>query len=95
MQQTAFKRLQQIMMNLPMVQVLVHRKPLLLYLATNSYVIGSLITQEDGGGVEQLVYYISHALKDAETCYPLAERVCLAIVYASQRLRHYFLAYKV
>ena len=29
-QQTAFKRLQQIMMNLPMVQAPVHRKPLLL-----------------------------------------------------------------
>ena len=35
------------------------------------------------------------ALKDAETCYPRAKRACLAIVYASQRLRHYFLAYEV
>ena len=35
------------------------------------------------------------ALKDAETCYPRAEKACLAIVYALQRLRHYFLAYEV
>ena len=42
-QQMAFKRLQQIMMNLSMVQVLVHKKPLLLYLAANSYAIGALI----------------------------------------------------
>ena len=83
------------MMNLPTVQALVHRKPLLLYLAANSYAIGALIAQEDGGGVKQLVYYISHALKDAKTRYPRAERACLAIVYASQRLRHYFLAYEV
>ena len=41
------------------------------------------------------MYYISCALKDAEACYPRAERACLAIVYASQRLRHYFLAYEV
>ena len=41
------------------------------------------------------MYYISRALKDAETCYPRAERACLAIVYALQRLRHYFLAYEV
>ena len=41
------------------------------------------------------MYYISRALKDAETCYPRAERACLAIVYTSQRLRHYFLTYKV
>ena len=39
--------------------------------------------------------HIRMALKDAETCYPRAERACLAIVYASQRLRHYFQAYEV
>ena len=83
------------MMNLSTVQAPIHKKPLLLYLATNSYAIGALITQEDGGGTEQPIYYISRALKDAETRYPRAERACLAIVYASQRLRHYFLAYEV
>ena len=82
-------------MNLPMVQAPGHRKPSLLYLATNSFAIGALIAQEDGGGVEQPVYYISRALKDAETRYPRAKKACLAIVYASQRLRHYFLAYEV
>ena len=41
------------------------------------------------------MYYINCTLKDAETRYPRAERACLAIVYASQRLRHYFLAYEV
>ena len=49
------------MMNLPTVQAPIHKKPLLLYLATNSYAIGALITQEDGGGMEELVYYISRA----------------------------------
>ena len=83
------------MMNLITVQTPVHKKPLLLYLAANSYVIGALIAQKDGGGVEQPVYYISRTLKDAETHYPRAERACLAIVYASQRLRHYFSAYEV
>ena len=83
------------MMNLPIVQAPIHKKPLLLYLATNSYAIGALIAQEDEGGIEQLVYYISRASKDVETRYPRAERACLTIVYASQRLRHYFLAYEV
>ena len=83
------------MMNLPTVQAPIRKKPLLLYLATNSYAIGALIAQKDEGGIEQPVYYVSRAPKDAETCYPRAERACLAIVYASQRLRHYFLAYEV
>ena len=83
------------MMNLPTVQAPIHKRPLLLYLATNSYAIGALIAQENKGGIEQPVYYISRALKDAETRYLMVERACLAIVYASQRLRHYFLAYEV
>ena len=45
--------------------------------------------------MEQPVYYVSHALKDAETRYPRAEKACLAIVYASYGLHHYFLAYEV
>ena len=83
------------MMNILIVQALVRKKPLLLYLATNLYAIGALIAYENGSGIEQLVYYISHALKDVETRYPRAKRACLAIVYASQRLRRYFLAYEM
>ena len=83
------------MMNLPTMQVPIRKKPLLLYLATNLYAISALIAQEDEGGIEQPVYYVSRTPKDAETCYPMVERACLAIVYASQRLRHYFLAYEV
>ena len=83
------------MMNLSTMQAPIRKKPLLLYLATNQYAIGALIAQEDGDGIEQPIYYINHALKDAETHYLRVERVCLAIVYASQRLHHYFLAYKM
>ena len=83
------------MMNLPTVQALIYKKPLLFYLATNQYAIGALITQKGGDGIEQPVYYISRALKDTETRYSKVERACLGIMYASQRLRHYFLAYKV
>ena len=71
------------MMNLLTVQASIHKKKLLFYFATNSYAIGTLIVQEDGDGVEQLVYYISRALKDTETRYLRVERACLAIVYAS------------
>ena len=42
-QQIAFRRLQQIMTNIPAVQAPIHKRPLLLYLATNSYAIGMLI----------------------------------------------------
>ena len=83
------------MICLPTVQAPICKRPLLLYLATGSYAIGALVTQGDGSDVKQPVYYISHTLKDAKTCYPRAEKACLTILYASQRLHHYFLAYEV
>jgi ribonuclease HI len=93
--QQAFKKVQDIMTKLPTVCAPIFGKPLRLYLASNSQAIGALIAQEDGSGVEQPVYYVSRALKDAESRYSGAKRSCLALIYASQRLRHYFLAHKV
>ena len=71
------------MTNRPSVQSPICKKPLLLYLASSPSTIGALIAQEDEGGVEQLVYYISRALRDAETHYPRAEKARLAIFYPS------------
>jgi ribonuclease HI len=93
--QQAFERVQDIMAKLPTVCAPIFGKPLRLYLASNNQAIGALIAQEDNEGVEQPIYYVSRALKDAETRYSGAERSCLALIYASQRLRHYFLAHKV
>uniref|UniRef100_A0A2N9I2U7 Uncharacterized protein n=1 Tax=Fagus sylvatica TaxID=28930 RepID=A0A2N9I2U7_FAGSY len=93
--QQAFEKVQDIMTKLPTVCAPIFGKPLRLYLASNSQAIGALIAQEDGSGVEQPVYYVSRTLKDAESRYSGAERSCLALIYASQRLRHYFLAHKL
>uniref|UniRef100_A0A2N9FW67 Integrase catalytic domain-containing protein n=1 Tax=Fagus sylvatica TaxID=28930 RepID=A0A2N9FW67_FAGSY len=85
----------QVMTKLPTVCAPIAGKPLRLYLASNSQAIGALVAQENDDGVEQPVYYVSRGLKDTETRYSVAERACLALVYASQRLRHYFLAHKI
>uniref|UniRef100_A0A2N9F794 RNA-directed DNA polymerase n=1 Tax=Fagus sylvatica TaxID=28930 RepID=A0A2N9F794_FAGSY len=86
---------QNIMTKLPTVCAPISGKSLRLYLASNSQAIGALIAQENDNGVEQPIYYVSRTLKDAESRYSGAERSCLALIYASQRLRHYFLAHKV
>jgi hypothetical protein len=93
--QQAFEKVQDIMTKLPTVCAPIFGKPLQLYLASNSQAIGALIAQEDGSEVEQPVYYVSHAFKDAESRYSGAERSCLALIYASQQLQLYFLAHKV
>ena len=66
-----------------------------IYLAYTSTAIGALLAQYDAAGMEHPVYYISRQLNGAETRYPRAELSCLALAYASQRLRHYFLAHKL
>uniref|UniRef100_A0A2N9GD42 RNA-directed DNA polymerase n=1 Tax=Fagus sylvatica TaxID=28930 RepID=A0A2N9GD42_FAGSY len=93
--QEAFEKVQNIMTKLPTVCAPISGKSLRLYLASNSQAIRALIAQENDNGVEQPIYYVSRTLKDAESRYSGAERSCLALIYASQRLRHYFLAHKV
>ena len=93
--QRAFEKIQAIMTKLPTVCAPVAGRPLRLYLASNGKAIGVLVAQEDEGETEKSVYYISRALRDAKTRYLGAEQACLALVYASQRLWHYFLAHKI
>uniref|UniRef100_A0A2N9IYI6 RNA-directed DNA polymerase n=1 Tax=Fagus sylvatica TaxID=28930 RepID=A0A2N9IYI6_FAGSY len=94
-QEQAFEKIQLIMTKLPTVCAPVPGRPLRLYLASNNEAIGGLVAQEDEKGTEKPIYYVSRALRDAETRYSGAERACLALIYASQRLRHYFLAHKI
>ena len=83
------------MTKLPTVCAPIPGKPLKLYLATNNEAIEALIAQKDQEGIERSVYYVSRKLKDEETHYSRAEKACLALIYAAQRLRHYLLAYTV
>ena len=83
------------MTKLPTVCAPIPGKPLKLYLATNNEAIEALIAQKDQEGIERSVYYVSRKLKDEETHYSRAEKACLALIYAAQRLRHYLLAYTI
>ena len=83
------------MNHLPTLQAPVRERPLLLYLASNSQAIGALLAQEDGDGNEQLLYYVSRTLKDAETRYPKIEITFLVVIYASQRLKRYFSSHQI
>jgi hypothetical protein len=90
------------MTKLPTVCAPIAGRPLHLYLASNGEAIGALVAQEDEGGIEKPVYNVSRTLRDAgtrysgvETRYSGAERACLALVYASQCLRHYLVTHKI
>ncbi|XP_070672579.1 uncharacterized protein [Malus domestica] len=66
-------------------------KPLKLYISTFEKSIGSLLAQNNEGGKEQVVYYLSSILTEVETRYSPVERLCLALYFTASKLRHYML----
>ncbi|CAN6726791.1 unnamed protein product [Malus baccata var. baccata] len=66
-------------------------KPLKLYIYASDRSIGSLLAQNNEGGKEQAVYYLSRILTEVETRYSLVERLCLALYFTASKLRHYML----
>ena len=67
----------------------VEGEPLYLYLAVTEYAISGALVREENK-VQWLVYYISKRLVDAETRYPEMEKLALALVIATRKLRPYF-----
>ncbi|CAN6695758.1 unnamed protein product [Malus baccata var. baccata] len=66
-------------------------KPLKLYISSSEKSIRSLLAQNNEGGKEQAVYYLSRSLTEVETRYSPVERLCLALYFTASKLRHYML----
>ena len=70
-------------------------KPLILYVAAQEESLGALLAQENEEHKEKSLYYLSSRLTLTELKYSPIEKTCLALVFASQKLRHYFLAHTI
>ena len=66
-------------------------KPLKLYISASEKSIGSLLAQNNEGGKEQAIYYLSRILTKVETRYTSVEKLCLALYFTACKLRHYML----
>ena len=64
-------------------------EPLILYLAVSSHTVSAVLVK-DLEGDQHPVYYVSKSLLDPETRYSHLEKLILALVMASTKLRHYF-----
>nr|XP_028949385.1 uncharacterized protein LOC114821441 [Malus domestica] len=53
--------------------------------------IGSLLAQNNEGGKEQAIYYLSRILTEVETRYTPVEKLCLALYVIAYNLRNYML----
>ncbi|KAM2845226.1 hypothetical protein COP1_027688 [Malus domestica] len=70
-------------------------KPLILYIVAQEGSIGALLAQENEDKKERALYYLSRTLTGAEFNYTLIKKMCLALVFAVQKLRHYMHAYTI
>lgn len=73
----------------------VQGRPLLLYILATNFAFGALLAQCDDQEKERVVYYISRTLVGYELTYTNIEHTCLAIIFASQKLRHYMISHKI
>ncbi|KAM1242895.1 hypothetical protein ACFX2G_035203 [Malus domestica] len=73
----------------------VPEKPLILYIAAQESSVGPLLAQENESQKEGALYYLSRTLTGAELNYSPIEKMCLALVFSIQKLRHYMHAYTI
>ena len=80
----------------PILDPLVPEKPLLLYLTTTGTAIGALLAQYlEESRKQNAIYYISKKMLAYEKKYSPLEKTCVELVWATHKLRHYMLAFKV
>ena len=71
-------------------------KVMLYYFITTDIVMGALLTQYlEETRKENAIYYISKKILPYEEKYSPLEKTCVALVWATRKLKHYMLAYKV
>ena len=94
--QEAFKKIKSYLMKPPILVPLVPEKPLLLYLTTTDTAMGALLAQYlEESRKENAIYYISKKILAYEEKYSPLEKTYVALVWATRKLKHYMLDFKV
>ncbi|XP_052117555.1 uncharacterized protein LOC127747557 [Arachis duranensis] len=69
-------------------------EPLYLYLAITGEALAAILVREEGKA-QQPIYFISRALQGAELRYSKLEKLALALLTSSRRLKQYFQSHQV
>ncbi|XP_057779963.1 uncharacterized protein LOC130998564 [Salvia miltiorrhiza] len=91
----AFKNIKSYLMRPPVLAAPVSGRLLILYIAAQERSMGALLAQENEGGKENALYYLSRTMTPNELKYAPIEKVCLALIFSIQKLKHYFQAHTV
>ncbi|XP_015945427.1 uncharacterized protein LOC107470543 [Arachis duranensis] len=87
--ESAFQNLKQLLSKPPVLQKPKPNEPLCIYLSITDTAISSVLVTETQEG-QQPIYFVSKSLQGAELRYPKLEKLTLALVFSSRRLRPYF-----
>ena len=87
--QFAFEKIKECLLSPPVLVPPTPGRPLLLYFSVSDIALGCMLAQLDDSGKEQAIYYLSKRMLEYECKYIMIERLCLALIWATRRLRHY------
>ena len=92
--QKAFDTIKEYLSNPPVLAPALPGHPLRLYLTVTQTAAGAMLAQEIDGK-EKAIYYLSKKFLEYEERYSAIEKLCLALVWAAKKLRHYLLTHTV
>ena len=91
--QRAFKKIKECLLSPPILVPPILGHPLLLYLSVSDMALGCMLAQLDDSRKERAIYYMSKRMLEYEYRYIMIECLCLALVWATRRLKHYVIEY--
>ena len=91
----AFEKIKECLLSPPVLVPPTPGRPLLLYLSVLDITLGCMLAQLDDSGKERAIYYLSKRMMEYECKYLMIERLCLELVWATRRLRHYVTEYSI
>ncbi|GJY65512.1 reverse transcriptase domain-containing protein [Tanacetum coccineum] len=90
----AFKQMKQLIAELPMLTAPMKKEDLIVYLAAAKETVSAVLMMEREAK-QMHVYFVSRALRGPEINYTSMEKLVLALVHASKRLKRYFQAHPI
>ncbi|GJR50746.1 reverse transcriptase domain-containing protein [Tanacetum coccineum] len=82
----AFKQMKQLIVELPMLMVQMEKEELIVYLAVTKETVSAVLMTEREAK-QMPIYFVSRALRGPELNYTSMEKLVLALVHASKRLK--------
>ncbi|KAL0309076.1 UNVERIFIED_CONTAM: hypothetical protein Sradi_5849900, partial [Sesamum radiatum] len=90
-----FQSIKSYLMKLSILVAPVPGRRLILYVAAQELSVGILLAQVNDEGKENALYYSSRTKTPNELKYSPIEKLCLALIFSIQKLKHYFQSHSI